>query len=204
MRTLIGVGETRKGVNYFKHTPSRQVNVVNTTCLWYRPLGHPPSEVLSLLSSSLCIVCDSNKRKEEVCEICLHAKQTRNPFPISVNIIKDMVDLIHCDIWGPYTVPSTCGAHYFLSTVDDATRATWVYLMCDRTEASKLLQHFIIMVKNLFGKGVKVVRSDNGNEFISRPMQQFYHEQGILCESCLLYTSPSPRDGLLSRMPSSA
>ena len=25
-----------------------------------------------------------------------------------------------------------------------------------------------------------------------------------LCSSCLLYTSPSPRDGLLSRMPSSA
>ena len=25
-----------------------------------------------------------------------------------------------------------------------------------------------------------------------------------LCEFCLLYTSPSPRDGLLSRMPSSA
>ena len=25
-----------------------------------------------------------------------------------------------------------------------------------------------------------------------------------LCETCLLYTSPSPRDGLLSRMPSSA
>ena len=24
------------------------------------------------------------------------------------------------------------------------------------------------------------------------------------CEACLLYTSPSPRDGLLSRMPSSA
>ena len=24
------------------------------------------------------------------------------------------------------------------------------------------------------------------------------------CEGCLLYTSPSPRDGLLSRMPSSA
>ena len=26
----------------------------------------------------------------------------------------------------------------------------------------------------------------------------------ILVSSCLLYTSPSPRDGLLSRMPSSA
>ena len=27
---------------------------------------------------------------------------------------------------------------------------------------------------------------------------------GVLVERCLLYTSPSPRDGLLSRMPSSA
>ena len=26
----------------------------------------------------------------------------------------------------------------------------------------------------------------------------------LACGSCLLYTSPSPRDGLLSRMPSSA
>ena len=26
----------------------------------------------------------------------------------------------------------------------------------------------------------------------------------LLCRTCLLYTSPSPRDGLLSRMPSSA
>ena len=29
------------------------------------------------------------------------------------------------------------------------------------------------------------------------------HECGV-CKGCLLYTSPSPRDGLLSRMPSSA
>ena len=29
-------------------------------------------------------------------------------------------------------------------------------------------------------------------------------EQDTGCRVCLLYTSPSPRDGLLSRMPSSA
>mgnify|MGYP003686975111 CR=1 FL=1 len=29
-------------------------------------------------------------------------------------------------------------------------------------------------------------------------------EKGELDKTCLLYTSPSPRDGLLSRMPSSA
>ena len=37
------------------------------------------------------------------------------------------------------------------------------------------------------------------------PFQQFiYLHSQQRCSSCLLYTSPSPRDGLLSRMPSSA
>ena len=31
-----------------------------------------------------------------------------------------------------------------------------------------------------------------------------YHLTGLVAGTCLLYTSPSPRDGLLSRMPSSA
>ena len=31
-----------------------------------------------------------------------------------------------------------------------------------------------------------------------------WHAAGLVSQLCLLYTSPSPRDGLLSRMPSSA
>ena len=34
--------------------------------------------------------------------------------------------------------------------------------------------------------------------------QNVYDLHGQSLETCLLYTSPSPRDGLLSRMPSSA
>ena len=33
---------------------------------------------------------------------------------------------------------------------------------------------------------------------------KFFGKIGHICHICLLYTSPSPRDGLLSRMPSSA
>ena len=33
---------------------------------------------------------------------------------------------------------------------------------------------------------------------------RYYEYVALLFTSCLLYTSPSPRDGLLSRMPSSA
>ena len=43
----------------------------------------------------------------------------------------------------------------------------WVYLMHDKSEASLLLQNFVIFVKNQFGKEVKIIHSDNGNEFTS-------------------------------------
>ena len=57
-------------------------------------------------------------------------------------------ELIHCAIWGAYRIPSNRGAHYFLSIVDDASRAVWVYLMREKSEASMLLQNFVIFVKN--------------------------------------------------------
>ena len=40
-----------------------------------------------------------------------------------------------------------------------------------------------------------------GNEILIRNYNKI---QTITSKGCLLYTSPSPRDGLLSRMPSSA
>ena len=48
-------------------------------------------------------------------------------------------------------------------------------------------------ISNKSGKCVKICKS--GNERNPKTGK---------CKNCLLYTSPSPRDGLLSRMPSSA
>jgi len=44
------------------------------------------------------------------------------------------------------------------------------------------------MVRNQFHKGIKLVRSDNGSEFTSGPMQTFYGEHGILQESSCVDT----------------
>ena len=81
-----------------------------------------------------------------------------------------------------------CGAQYFLGIVDDASRGTRVYLMKDRSEASKLLKQFIIMVKTQFHKNINVVGMDNGSEFTSRPMRAFYHKHEILCERSYIDT----------------
>ncbi|GKC96845.1 zf-CCHC domain-containing protein [Tanacetum coccineum] len=62
-------------------------------------LGHPPEPVLNVLKESLQI---DNKDKNVCCEICLRAKQTREPFPLSDHTSKFLGDLVHFDLWGPY------------------------------------------------------------------------------------------------------
>ena len=93
-----------------------------------------------MVPSHLGVVAGLHNDKEELCEICLRAKQTRNKVSLSNNNATGVFDLIHCDIWGPYRVPSSYGAHYFLSIMDDASWATRVYLMKDRIEVSKHLK----------------------------------------------------------------
>ena len=48
-----------------------------------------------------------------------------------------------------------------------------------------------------------LVRSKNVSEIVTKNLG-LYSIACVMYLACLLYTSPSPRDGLLSRMPSSA
>ena len=44
----------------------------------------------------------------------------------SENKATECFDLIYCDMWGAYHVPSSSGGNYSLSIVDDASKAAWV------------------------------------------------------------------------------
>ena len=62
-------------------------------------------------------------------------------------MLVNLFELIHCDIWIAYHVSSLSDAHYFLTIVDDKSRAMWVHLMRDKGEASKLVQKFVSLFK---------------------------------------------------------
>lgn len=89
--------------------------------------------------------------------------------------------MIHCDLWGPYTTPSSCGAIYFLTVVDDYSRAVWVYLLHNKIEVFKYFSSFFAMVTCQFETIVKVVRSDNGTDF--NCMFDFFEKSGILFQT---------------------
>lgn len=51
-----------------------------------------------------------NSAQNKVCDACMRGKQTRDSFIVSSSRAVEPFELIHCDIWGPYRVMSTCGA----------------------------------------------------------------------------------------------
>ena len=109
-KMLIGSGEHRKGIYFYKGdtTAEVQANKVVAYGLWHRRMGHPSNQALLNLSSIDSGI--SNNHKEDLCDVCLRAKQTHLPFNISRNKAQKPFDLVHCDIWGAYFVKSFCGA----------------------------------------------------------------------------------------------
>jgi len=148
---------------------------------WHCRLGHPPSKTMEMLTFS-----NSNKSSfdSKSCDICIRAKQTRDSFPLSINKTSEVFELVHCDLWGPYGTTSICGSRFFLTLVDDFSRAVWIDLLPNKSETGSTLRGYISLIERQFEKKLKAIRSDNGSEFMS--LIGFFREKGIIHEtSCV-------------------
>ncbi|KAG7552999.1 Retrotransposon Copia-like N-terminal [Arabidopsis thaliana x Arabidopsis arenosa] len=183
-RTLIGSGEEREGVYYLTDVATAKIHTASVSsdqALWHQRLGHPSFTVLSSLP---VFSKSSSSVGSHSCDVCFRAKQTREVFPLSINKSTECFSLIHCDVWGPYRVPSSCGAVYFLTIVDDFSRAVWTYLLLAKSEVRTVLTNFFAYTEKQFGKSVKTVRSDNGTEFMC--LSSYFREHGIIHQtSCV-------------------
>ncbi|CAA7015697.1 unnamed protein product [Microthlaspi erraticum] len=185
-RTLIGAGEERDGVYYLTDVTTvraNKVDAVSDQALWHRRLGHPAFSVFSALPFSDISRSDASPSP---CDVCFRAKQTREVFPESLNKTMECFELIHVDVWGPYRVPSSCGASYFLTIVDDFSRSVWIHLLLAKSEVRQFLQKFCAYSEKQFGKTVKTIRSDNGTEFTC--LSSFFKEHGIMHQTSCVAT----------------
>lgn len=60
--------------------------------------------------------------------------------------------------------------------------------MHDKSQASDLLKFFCKMTQTQFQKNVKIIRSDNGLEFESKPKLQFYSKNCIIHQTSMVIT----------------
>ena len=154
-------------VHFVSHVP-----IVTKPYLWHLRLGHVSDDKLHH-----CISDVSSFHSNEECVVCPIAKHKRLHFPNSNHLSAYAFDLIHCDVWGPFAKATHDGFRYFLTTVDDATRSTRVYLMKSKTDTRPLLISFCNMIYNQFQNSIKEIRTDNAQEFF---LKDFYAQHGII------------------------
>ena len=104
---------------------SSSVSHANLYSLWHSGLGHPSNMKLHSLVHLFPFLQNCCTKDYTVCPL---AKQKRLPFPFDNKRAVHSFDLVHMDVWGPFSISTTARHIYFLTIVDDASRATWVFL----------------------------------------------------------------------------
>jgi hypothetical protein len=186
----IGLGKEKDGLFYLQHN-SGNPSLLNSgfsaisikapsTEIWHYRLGLPSQPRLALLQS---LIPNVSLHSNNICTVCPMAKQCKLSFLVSHTCTESSFDIIHCDIWGPFSVNSINGSRFFLTIVDDHSRFTWVYLMHNKSQTNSIIQSFFSYVETQFQTSIKCLRSDNGVEF---NMSAFFSSKGVLHQqSCV-------------------
>ena len=99
--------------------------------LWHFRLGHLSGNRLDILHQEFPFI---SKHINETCDVCHLAKQRKLSFSQSMSRAFAIFELIHLDIWGPFSKISIHGHKYFLTILDDFSRYTWVILLKSKPE----------------------------------------------------------------------
>lgn len=102
--------------------------------------------------------------------------------------VSTICELIHLDVWGPYTTSTLTGTNYMLTIVDDKGRATWTYLLHHKSQVTNIFSSFVKMVDTQFERKVKCIRTDNGGEFMGHDFQNLLNSCGITHQRTAPYT----------------
>lgn len=166
---------------------SNQDNIV----LWHRRLAHASVSKLNLL-------LNLKKQKKIECVICAKGKHARHAFNIPGQRAADLLDLVHSDVCGPMPVNSIGGSKYFVTFIDDHSRKVFVYTLKTKSEVFSKFVQFKTFVETQLNKKLKVLRSDNGTEFINNGFDKCGVENGFKHEKSAPYSAQ--QNGLAERM----
>ncbi|GKB95997.1 retrotransposon protein, putative, ty1-copia subclass [Tanacetum coccineum] len=113
---------------------------------------------------------------------------TRKPFSQKTEKVKDVLGLIHTDVYGPLRHVSKKGDSYFITFNDDYSRYGYVYLLKHKHEVFETFKVFKNEVENQLGKTIKAIRSDRGGEYISQEFKDYLKAYGIVQQLTPPYT----------------
>ena len=103
-----------------------------------------------------------------LCEHCLYGKHNRLKSPYGDTREKEILELIHSDVFGPVPIPSLGGCLYYVRFIDYFSRNTWLYFLKKKSKVFNKFKEFKALVENQTRNKIKMLRTDNGGEFCEK------------------------------------
>ncbi|KAH9684220.1 hypothetical protein KPL71_027928 [Citrus sinensis] len=125
-------------------------------------------------------------------------KKTRVKFGMANHDIREILEYVHSDVWGPTKTASIGESHYFVTFVDDFSRRVWVYTMRAKDEVLEIFVKWKKLVETQTGRKIKVIRFDNGGEYTFDPFLQVCQNEGIKRHFTVRHTPQ--QNGVAKRM----
>ena len=158
--------------------------------IWHHRFGHLNFNYIKQLSTKEMVQgmnCDTKKSAKTECDACVVGKMAKKPFPAqSQSRATRPYEIVHSDVCGPLQVESKGGSKYMLTFTDDYSRYSTVYFLKSKSEVLPKFMEFVNFTEKNTGYQIKMIRSDNGGEYISTDFDSFCTKKGISRQ----FTSP--------------
>lgn len=132
-----------------------------------------------MITSGSATGINLSNKKSFFCEDCPLSKQARLPFSTTHKSDVAPGEIVHANVCGPMQTPSIGGAKFFLLLKDECSGFKTVYFLKHKNDVFDYLKEFLNLTVNQFGKNIKILRDDNGTEFINSNVCSLLKERGI-------------------------
>ena len=132
--------------------------------LWHRRLGHLHHGALKILQQISTGLPKGTLAKSDQCKGCTMGKFVNTTFHEKENRASVILERVHIDVCGPFSISSTTKHRYYVIFFDDCSRIFWIFFMQKKSEKFSKFCEFKALVEKESGKQVKSLWSDNGGE----------------------------------------
>lgn len=111
-------------------------------------------------------------------------------FPLNKHKIQStsMLQIVHFEVWGTIPITSLFGYNYYVVFIDDFIRFTWFFLLEQKSGLFDVFKHFKNLIENQYSSKIKVLRFNNGEEYINSQFKSFSSDHGILRQTSCPHT----------------
>lgn len=167
--------------------------------IWHRRMGHLNyNDVSRLPMCTEGIKLSETNQNISTCVSCLIGKQTRFPFKNCGSRASAPLEIVHSDLCGPMETASMGGAKYFITFVDDFSRNVSVYFLKNKMNIKEVFEIYKNEKENQLDKKIKILRTDNGLEYVNSKMIKYLTDSGIKHQTSTPYTPQ--QNGLAERL----